>query len=199
MFDKGLAFGSGSVLKAEGGEEAAVDEKDGFHAGGGRGKVGEIDFSAAGDGDEEGADVANQALAGLFADIEDGGEGDAFGFGGGDDRTGQRVFRELFEAGGVSEGLTAVDTGGGDDFGEVRTAVGEGAGFIEDEGAAGIDAFEEAGILDDDGAACGERDGTEDGDRNGDEEGAGGGDDEDGEEAAGIAAEEPAEPGDGEG
>ena len=95
--------------------------------------------------------------------------------------------------------MAAVNGRGGDDFGEVGTAVGEGAGFVEDERSAGVDAFEESGILDDDGAAGGEGDGSEDGDGDGDEEGAGGGDDEDGEEAAGVAAEEPAETGDGEG
>ena len=91
MFDEGVGFGAGRVLEAQGGEELAVDEENGFHAGGGGREVGKVDLGATGDGDEQRADVAGEALAGLLADVEDGGEGDAFGFGGSDHRTGQGV------------------------------------------------------------------------------------------------------------
>ena len=45
--------------------------------------------------------MAGETLAGLFADVKDGGVGDSFGLSGGDDSSGQRVFGELFEAGRV--------------------------------------------------------------------------------------------------
>ena len=82
-----------------------------------------------------------------------------------------------------------------EDGGEEGFAVGEGSGFIDDEGSTGGDFFEDCGVFDDDAAACGDGDGADDGDGDSDQQGAGGGDDEDGEEALGVSADEPTESG----
>ena len=74
---------------------------------------------------------------------------------------------------------------------ELRLAVGERARFVEDHRAAVGDLLEDGGVADDDRALGGERDRADDRDGNRDQQRARRGDDHHGEEADGVAADEP--------
>ena len=87
--------------------------------------------------------------------------------------------------------MVASKSGRGELIDELRLAVGERARFVEDHRAAVGDLLEDGGVTDDDRALGGERDRADDGDGDGDEQRARRGDDHHGEEADGVAADEP--------
>src|ERR1700741_143221 len=98
------------------------------------------------------------------------------------------MFRILLQAGGKLQHFTAVESLRADYGGKSRSAVGERAGFVEDQRLALFDLFEYGGILDDDGAARGQRNRADDGRRDSEQQRARRGDDHDGEETFGLTA-----------
>ena len=97
------------------------------------------------------------------------------------------------------ENFVFFEARGDDLFVELRLAVGERAGLVEDHRPAVSDLFEDGRVADDDAAAGGERDTADDGDGNRDQQRAGSGDDQHGEKADGLPADEPGGESDGDG
>ena len=98
---------------------------------------------------------------------------------GGDDRLGERMLAAGLDRGGIAENLVFGEARRRLDAGELRLALGEGAGLVDDDGVDRGHALERLGVADEDaglGAAAGRH---HDRDRRGKAERAGAGDDED--------------------
>ncbi len=149
------------------------------------------DFAAAGDFHGTFTDGSAQPLAGRFVDRGRLLEHQPLRFGLSDDGAGQRMLGVKFETGGEPEHFLLREAGHDELFGQLRLAVGERSGFVEDRGPASGDLLEDGGVFDNDGTPRRERNGADDRDRNGDEQRTRRGDDEHGQEAHRFAAEPP--------
>lgn len=100
------------------------------------------EFPAAGQFDAASGDGSLHSLSGWFADLTDVVNDRAFLHGRGHDGTRQRMFREPFETSDQREDFVRFESGGGQLLDKSWFAVGERAGLVEDERAAGVGGFE---------------------------------------------------------
>ena len=187
-------LGPGLILEAQRGGVLAVDQHDAFQAAGARRNFSEHVGQkrvAAGDGQQVAVELAGESAAGGLGDIGGGDERNALLGGVILDGAGEGMAGILFEAGDQREDFVLILARRGKDPGELRPAVGEGAGLVEKNGLAGGEAFQDRWVADDDAPPGGKRDGADDRNGNGDQKRAGRGDDKDGEEARRIAGELP--------
>ena len=146
---------------------------------------------ATGDLDLAARDRCAQAFAGSFADFADLLQGDALVGRRGNNGPGQRMFRVTFHAGGRREDIPLAEAGRANLLGQLRFAVGERAGLVEDHGPAGVDLFQHHRVLDDDRTFGRKRDGADDRHRNGDQQRAGRGHHQHRQKAVSILADQP--------
>ena len=109
---------------------------------------------------------------------------------------GERMFRVALQTRHERQHLRLGEAGGDQLFGQLRLAVGERPGLVEDRGATLGDLLEHDGTLDDDRPAGAQGNRADDGDRDGDQQRAGRGDDQHREEANGVSRHGPREHGD---
>ncbi len=147
-----------------------------------------------------GESFAGNALAGDIADIRNWLELKAAGGGGTDQCPGERVKAGGGKGGGKGEGFGLLGRIGGDDVGESGIALGEGAGFVDDEEFDLGKFFERGGVANEDAEAGGTGESAGGGDGGGESEGTGASGDKNGHGAGdgirgGFAGEDPAQGG----
>jgi hypothetical protein len=137
------------------------------------------------------ADLAGKSPSGLLRDLLHLGPRERLRVGRLDDRLRERMLRVAFEGGRDREHAVSLHPTDRHHFRELRAAVGERAGLVEDRRATGVEPLEHCGITDHDPPLRRERHGADDRDGDRDQKRTGRRDHEHGKEADGIAARPP--------